>query len=57
MVAALRLGVKSMWTLILMTLVFSGSVTGGVAVNTSFLDFPNRLLPEDWQGILSMLFS
>ena len=31
-----------MWTLILMTLVFSGSVTGGVAVNTSFLDFPNE---------------
>jgi hypothetical protein len=31
-----------MWTLILTTLVFSGSVTGGVAVNTSFLDFPNE---------------
>ncbi len=30
-----------MWTLILMTLVFSGSVAGGVAVNTAFLDFPN----------------
>jgi hypothetical protein len=31
-----------MWTLILMTLVFSGSVTGGVAVNTAFLDFPTE---------------
>jgi hypothetical protein len=28
-----------MWTLILTTMVFSGSVTGGVAVNTTFLDF------------------
>ena len=31
-----------MWTLILTTLVFSGSVTGGVAVNTSFLDFQSQ---------------
>jgi hypothetical protein len=28
-----------MWTLILVTVVFSGSVTGGVAGNTAFLDF------------------
>jgi hypothetical protein len=31
-----------MWTLILMTVVFSGSVTGGVAANTTFLDFVNE---------------
>jgi hypothetical protein len=30
---------ERMWTLILMTLVFSGSAAGGVAVNTAFLDF------------------
>jgi hypothetical protein len=31
-----------MWTLILVTLVFSGSVTGGVAANTAFLDFADE---------------
>jgi hypothetical protein len=31
-----------MWTLIVTTLVFAGAVTGGVAVNTIFLDFPNE---------------
>jgi hypothetical protein len=31
-----------MWTLIVTTLVFAGSVAGGVAVNTSFLDFPDQ---------------
>jgi hypothetical protein len=31
-----------MWTLIVTTLIFSGSVTGGVAVSTVFLDFPNE---------------
>jgi hypothetical protein len=31
-----------MWTLILVTVVFSGSVTGGVAANTTFLDFPDE---------------
>jgi len=31
-----------MWTLILVTVVFSGSVAGGVAGNTAFLDFPNE---------------
>jgi hypothetical protein len=31
-----------MWTLIVTTLVFAGSVTGGVSVNTVFLDFPNE---------------
>jgi hypothetical protein len=31
-----------MWTLIVTTLVFSGSVTGGVAANTVFLDFPDE---------------
>jgi hypothetical protein len=31
-----------MWTLILVTVVFSGSVTGGVAGNTAFLDFPSE---------------
>jgi hypothetical protein len=31
-----------MWTLILTTLVLSGSVSGGVAVNTTFLDFPSE---------------
>jgi hypothetical protein len=31
-----------MWALILMTLVFSGSAAGGVAVNTTFLDFPTE---------------
>jgi hypothetical protein len=31
-----------MWTLILMTVVFSGSVTGGVAANTTFLDFADE---------------
>jgi hypothetical protein len=31
-----------MWTLIVTTFVFAGSVTGGVAVNTVFLDFPNE---------------
>jgi hypothetical protein len=28
-----------MWTLILTTFVFAGSVAGGVAVNSTFLDF------------------
>jgi len=32
-------GSQDMWTLILVTLVFSGSVTGGAATNTTFLDF------------------
>ena len=31
-----------MWTLILTTFVFAGSVAGGVAVTTSFLDFPDE---------------
>ena len=31
-----------MWTLIVTTFVFAGSVAGGVAVNTSFLDFPDQ---------------
>jgi hypothetical protein len=31
-----------MWTLILTTLVLSGSVSGGVAVSTTFLDFPSE---------------
>jgi hypothetical protein len=31
-----------MWTLIVTTLVFAGAVTGGVAVNTIFLDFRMR---------------
>ena len=31
-----------MWTMILVTVVFSGSVTGGVAGNTGFLDFPSE---------------
>jgi hypothetical protein len=31
-----------MWTLIVTTLVFAGSVTGGVAVNTAFLDFADE---------------
>jgi hypothetical protein len=31
-----------MWTLILVTVVLSGSVTGGVATSTSFLDFDNE---------------
>jgi hypothetical protein len=31
-----------MWTLIVTTLVFSGSVTGGVSANTVFLDFPDE---------------
>jgi hypothetical protein len=31
-----------MWTLIVTTLVFAGSVAGGVVVNTSFLDFPDQ---------------
>jgi hypothetical protein len=31
-----------MWTLIVTTFVFAGAVTGGVAVNTVFLDFPNE---------------
>jgi hypothetical protein len=31
-----------MWTLIVTTFVFSGAVTGGVAVNTVFLDFPSE---------------
>jgi hypothetical protein len=36
-------GSYSMWTLIVTTLVFSGSVTGGVAANTVFLDFPDEV--------------
>ena len=31
-----------MWTLVLMTFIFSGSVAGGIAGNTAFLDFPNE---------------
>jgi hypothetical protein len=31
-----------MWTLILVTVVFSGSVTGGVSGSTAFLDFPSE---------------
>jgi hypothetical protein len=31
-----------MWTLILVTVIFSGSVAGGVAGNTVFLDFPSE---------------
>jgi hypothetical protein len=31
-----------MWTLILVTVVLSGSVTGGVASNTAFLDFASE---------------
>jgi hypothetical protein len=31
-----------MWTLVVTTLVFAGSVAGGVAVNTTFLDFPDE---------------
>jgi hypothetical protein len=31
-----------MWTLIVTTLVFAGGVSGGVAVSTAFLDFPNE---------------
>ncbi len=31
-----------MWTLILVTVVINGSVTGGVATNTAFLDFANE---------------
>jgi hypothetical protein len=31
-----------MWTLIVTTFVFAGSVAGGVAVNTTFLDFPDQ---------------
>jgi hypothetical protein len=31
-----------MWTLIVTTFVFAGAVTGGVAVNTVFLDFPTE---------------
>jgi hypothetical protein len=31
-----------MWTLIVTTFVFAGGVSGGVAVNTVFLDFPNE---------------
>jgi hypothetical protein len=31
-----------MWTLILTTFVFAGAVSGGVAVNTVFLDFPSE---------------
>jgi hypothetical protein len=31
-----------MWTLIVTTLVFAGSVAGGVAVNTAFLDFADE---------------
>jgi hypothetical protein len=33
---------EDMWTLILVTIIFSGSVAGGVAGNTAFLDFPNE---------------
>jgi hypothetical protein len=35
-------GSAAMWTLILVTVIFSGSVVGGVAGNTAFLDFPNE---------------
>jgi hypothetical protein len=38
-VAAMR---WSMWTPIVTTIVFAGSVAGGVAVNTTFLDFPDE---------------
>jgi hypothetical protein len=31
-----------MWTLIVTTFVFAGSVAGGVAANTAFLDFPDE---------------
>jgi hypothetical protein len=31
-----------MWTLIVTTLVFAGSVAGGVAANTAFLDFADE---------------
>jgi hypothetical protein len=31
-----------MWTLILVTLVVNGAVTGGVGVTTAFLDFPDE---------------
>jgi hypothetical protein len=31
-----------MWTPIVTTFVFAGSVAGGVAVNTTFLDFPAK---------------
>jgi hypothetical protein len=31
-----------MWTLVVTTMVFAGSVAGGVAVNTTFLDFPDE---------------
>jgi hypothetical protein len=33
---------RSMWTLIVTTMVLAGSVAGGVAVNTTFLDFPDE---------------
>jgi hypothetical protein len=33
---------EDMWTLILVTVIFSGSVAGGVAGNTAFLDFPSE---------------
>jgi hypothetical protein len=31
-----------MWTLILVILIVNGAVTGGVGVNTTFLDFPDE---------------
>jgi hypothetical protein len=31
-----------MWTLVLLTVVINGAVTGGVAATTAFLDFPDE---------------
>jgi hypothetical protein len=35
-------GAYDMWTLILVTLIINGSVTGGVSSTTTFLDFANE---------------
>jgi hypothetical protein len=40
--AEIQFGGQSMWTLIVTTFVFAGSVAGGVAANTAFLDFPDE---------------
>jgi hypothetical protein len=42
-----------MWTLIVTTFVFAGSVAGGVAVNTTFLDFPDERRCQKAAAVMS----
>jgi hypothetical protein len=42
-----------MWTLIVTTFVFAGSVAGGVAVNTTFLDFSDERKCQKAAAVMS----